>query len=184
MKNLICLLGILFFVHVHIKGQSFDRNFYDLSSDGMEQLNIRIFTDYDKIEIGGEFVLAVCFDLEEDWHTYTAMNTGKNRPTSIILSLPDGIVVNDTIWPGPVVVESSKGGTNMIYDSDFMVLYKLCANKKINPSKIGVNASFQVCSSDLCMLGEASLETQIVTGENKKNCFYDGIQKELKLRKK
>lgn len=161
-----------------VKAQSADEAFYVLPSDGMSQLTTRMFTDYQEVNKGGEFTLAIHFDLEHGWYTYTGEETSKNLPTSIELTLPKGFSIVNVQWPKPMIVPSSKGGTDQVYKRDFMVLYTIKAGKKKNiVEEIKAQLKWQVCDPTICMIGEANLSTSVKVGKQEKSNLFDLIHK-------
>lgn len=175
-KSIITGISILFAV-IGVKAQSVDEAFYALPSDGMSQLTARMFTDYQEVEKGEEFKLAVYFDLDHGWYTYTGEETGKNLPTSIELTLPKGFSIVKTEWPKPMIVPSSKGGTDKVYKRDFMVVYTIKAGKKKTTEELKAQLKWQVCDPTICMIGEASLSTSLKVGKQVKSNLYDVIHK-------
>ena len=111
-RYLVLLLCSILFNNLS-KAQSSDLEFYALPADGMEYLSIRTFTNYDKIDVGQEFILAVHFDLEYGWYTYNSVNTGHNRPTTILIDLPKGLNIKETLWPESF--EKSDGSNSTKY---------------------------------------------------------------------
>jgi len=175
-KSIIAGMAILFAV-VGVKAQSADEAFYALPSDGMSQLTARMFTDYQEVKKGGEFKLAVHFDLDHGWYTYTSEETGKNLPTSIELTLPKGYSIVKTEWPKPMIVLSSKGGVDKVYKRDFMVVYTIKAGKKKADEELKAQLNWQVCDPTICMIGEAALSTTIKVGKQEKSKLFDLIHK-------
>ena len=169
---------LLLLAAISLKAQSAEEAFYSLPSDGMSQLTARMFTDYQEVKKGGEFTLAVHFDLEYKWYTYTGEETGKNLPTSIELTLPEGFSIVKTQWPKPLTVPSSKGGTDKVYKNDFMVLYTINASKKkMDAGEIKAFLKWQVCNPTICMIGEANLSTPIKVSKQVKSPLYGLIHK-------
>ena len=175
-KSVITAVIVLLSV-MGIQAQSADEAFYALPSDGMSQLTARMFTDYQEVKKGGEFKLAIHCDLNHGWSTYTSEETGKNLPTSIELTLPKGFSILKTEWPKPMVVPSSKGGTDKVYKRDFMVVYTIKAGKKKTIEELKAQLKWQVCDPTICMIGEASLSTTLRIGKQVKSNLYDLIHK-------
>ena len=172
------LAVIVLFVSIFsAKAQSVDEVFYSLPSDGMAQLTTRMYTDYSQVETEGEFILAIHFDLEHGWYTYTSEETGKNLPTTIKLTLPKGFSIVNTEWPKPMIAPSSKGGMEKVYKRDFTILYTIKAGKKASPEEIKAQLSWQVCDPSICMIGEANLSANIEVGKKVKSKLYGLIHK-------
>jgi|GEM_PF-6385876 len=167
----------VFLALVSVKAQSADEAFYALPSGGMAQLTARMFTDYQEVDKGAEFILAIHLDLQHGWYTYTSEETGKNLPTSIEVTLPKGYSIVKTEWPKPMTVPSSKGGMEKVYKRDFMVLYTIKAGKKKAEEVLKAQLKWQVCDPTICMIGEAALSTTIKVGKQGKSKLFDLIHK-------
>lgn len=149
--------------------QILDKNLYKVRAYGDEKLKIRAFTDLASVTPGGELKLAIHFDLSSPWYTYSHKESKSHLPTSIKLTLPDGITILSTHWP--------KSDKNEIYQEDFLVTYILKTNNQKSDFSINGSIRWQCCNGFICTTNEIQVTIPIKIGKTIKSKQFNLLNK-------
>ncbi len=165
------IVAALVFSIFSSQAQNLDQAIYALPSEGISELQVRMFTDCSEIKAGGIIKIGIHFDLESGWYTYTKEETQSHLPTMIDLIIPEGFSIIKEIWPEPSKHYGSDG-LEAIYNQDFVVVYQIQTPKNIKaPANIEAILSWQVCDANICLVGTAELSTSVNFGKQKESVF-------------
>jgi len=153
------------------QAQNVDQAIYALPSEGINELQVRMFADCSEIKAGSIIKIGIHFDLESGWYTYTNEETQSHLPTMIDVIIPEGFSIIKEIWPEPSKHYGSDG-LESIYNQDFVVVYQIQTPKNIKESaNIEAILSWQVCDANICLVGNAEMRTSINFGKHKESVF-------------
>ncbi|GAB5495754.1 MAG: hypothetical protein Phyf2KO_08340 [Phycisphaerales bacterium] len=99
-------------------------------------------------------MLAFEFDLDKSYHTYADSFNDSGAPLITVWSKPDGVEIDDPIWPAPYRYEQAGAVLDHVYENSLFLMMPV----SIDPStpigeQITISASLEwlVCDSNLCV---------------------------------
>ncbi len=119
---------------------------------------------------GGEFLLAVTFDIEEGWHLYWKGKNDTGFPISVDLTLPEGFTAGPTRWPAPVRHVSPGDILDHVYEREVTLLIPISVSDSVpagGVARFTADADWLVCA-EACVpeSDKLSLELPIVAASD------------------
>ena len=129
-----------------------------------ELINVSILSDSKTIQVGGNANIILKIELKDEWHIYSK-NAGENGyPTTIKWNFSEGVSIEETIFPDPVVYNVD-GSKSFIHSGTLFLKtqFKLDSIVDSEESSLSVGADFSalVCSEENCIPYDKTLELEI-----------------------
>lgn len=129
-----------------------------------ELINVSILSDSKTIQVGGNANIILKIELKDEWHIYSK-NAGENGyPTTIKWNFSEGVSIEETIFPAPVVYNVD-GSKSFIHSGTLFLKtqFKLDSIVDSEESSLSVGADFSalVCSEENCIPYDKTLELEI-----------------------
>jgi len=129
-----------------------------------ELINVSILSDSKTIHVGGNANIILKIELKDEWHIYSK-NAGENGyPTTIKWNFPEGVSIEETIFPDPVVYNLD-GSKSFIHNGSLFLKtqFKLDSIVDSEESSLSIGADFSalVCSAENCIPYDKTLELEI-----------------------
>jgi len=128
-----------------------------------EHVTISAATDFTGIHPGASGVLAITFDIEEDWHTYWPGVSDSGFGIKLAINTSDEITLGEPIWPTPERYLQPGDILDHVYEDSAMVLVPFTIADDASPDDLlifDINADYLVCK-EVCLPGKASTSTSI-----------------------
>jgi DsbC/DsbD-like thiol-disulfide interchange protein len=116
---------------------------------------------------GSTGLLAITLDMEDKWHTYWPGVSDSGYGTTLDISVPDSITLDDPIWPTPQRYLQPGDILDHVYEDTATVLvpYKVNDDAQVGDILIfEINADYLVCK-DLCLPGKGKATTTVAVVE-------------------
>jgi DsbC/DsbD-like thiol-disulfide interchange protein len=112
--------------------------------------------------------LAVTFEIDEGWHLYWNGRSDSGFPPTITLTLPEGFVAGEPLWPAPKRYELPGGILDHIYEQRVTIIIPVRAPEGVQAGstvKFAAKLDWMECEQ-VCLLadGEVSLELPVAAG--------------------
>ena len=125
---------------------------------------VRLITDREAVESGGEFEVGLHFELEDGWHIYWRYPGDAGLPTRMQWTAADGSKPGPWRWPVPHRFEEQGGALTTYGYADEALLHTTVAvesdRRPGDAIPLALEAHWLVCRES-CIPGTAKLETQI-----------------------
>ncbi|MEG0518854.1 MAG: protein-disulfide reductase DsbD family protein [Bacteroidales bacterium] len=159
-----------------------NKKLYEYKSFGDENLTIKMVSNFKSITVNDEFTVMVCFLVKDGWNTYSTKENPNYQALSLTFDLPTGLKMVEQQWSSPQISTSETGETKEIYTGEFYAKYtfKFMSDKFAGSSlQIKAQSSWQCCNTNLCLLGESSLELTLGIGKKVKSGVFKNIPDKL-----
>ncbi len=140
-----------------------------LSQQPDEILSSEIFTSLSRFHPGSEGYIAVRVDIHDPWHINSNMPIDDFLiPTELEIIAPEGIEIQRTVYPEPMIVMSEISDGEMSLFGGMVVFgAKLRIGEDVDPGSYKVTAklTYQGCNDVTCLAPTSEvLETELVVG--------------------
>ena len=120
----------------------------------------------DGLVAGTTNTLAVSFDLDEGWHVYWPGQNATGFAPTVELTLPEGWVAGEILWPAPHRYVSPGDILDHVYEdgeATFLVPVTVPADAEIGPVRLSADMEWLVCR-EACIpgWGTVTLETTVL----------------------
>lgn len=131
--------------------------FSSIPVDGNKLVSTKIISDYKNLKPGMQFKLGIILTPEKKWHTYWQNPGDAGLPTTVDLTLPDGIKSGDVIWEQPMKFPFA-GMANFGYDGESFLTIPISISKDFqgNELKIEAKVSWLACHEE-CVPGSSDI---------------------------
>ncbi len=152
---------------------------YSLSSDWAisEKSKVRLISPMTASNNNNQLILALEYELEEEWKTYWKSPGGGGFPQKIIWNNSSNVKDIKILWPEPIEFEIL--GLKSIGYKD-KVIFPLIVDIKDNQKQtnLNLNINYLVCR-DICIPGNADIFLDLPSGEGEYTDYFFEIEKVL-----
>ena len=152
---------------------------YSLSSDWAisEKSKVRLISPMTASNNNNQLILALEYELEEEWKTYWKSPGGGGFPQKIIWNNSSNVKDIKILWPEPIEFEIL--GLKSIGYKD-KVIFPLIVDIKDNQKQtnLNLNINYLVCK-DVCIPGSADIFLNIPSGDGEYTDYFFEIEKVL-----
>ena len=152
---------------------------YSLSSDWAisEKSKVRLISPMTASNNNNQLILALEYELEEEWKTYWKSPGGGGFPQKIIWNNSSNVKDIKILWPEPIEFEIL--GLKSIGYKD-KVIFPLIVDIKDNQKQtnLNLNINYLVCR-DICIPGNADIFLDLPSGDGEYTDYFFEIEKVL-----
>ncbi len=152
---------------------------YSLSSDWAisEKSKVRLISPMTASNNNNQLILALEYELEEEWKTYWKSPGGGGFPQNIIWNNSSNVKDIKILWPEPIEFEIL--GLKSIGYKD-KVIFPLIVDIKDNQKQtnLNLNINYLVCR-DICIPGNADIFLDLPSGDGEYTDYFFEIEKVL-----
>lgn len=131
--------------------------------DGNALVQARLGSEFGAVWPGKETTLAVVLDVAPGWHIYWKHPGDAGMPTSVDLTLPEGLVAGDVQWPAPERFVAD-GIASFGYEGQVTLLVPVRAAADLKPGQgvtVRGRVEWLVCNEGGCLPGGADVELSL-----------------------
>lgn len=151
--------SLLFFCFFLLKGEIFSQ---DLFHDEESPVQAEFISEFQEIQPGQEFWVAVKLKMADGWHTYWKNPGEAGFAPEVSWSLPDGFIAGDLHWPAPMKFEAG-GLIGFGYEKEVLLLTRIQAPLHLEEKQsvsIQADVSWLACH-EACIPGQETLHLQL-----------------------
>ena len=152
---------------------------YTLSSDWAisEKSKVRLISPMTASNNNNQLILALEYELEEEWKTYWKSPGGGGFPQKIIWNNSSNVKDIEILWPEPIEFEIL--GLKSIGYKD-KVIFPLIVDLEDNQKQtnLNLNINYLVCK-DVCIPGSADIFLNVPSGDGEYTDYFFEIEKVL-----
>lgn len=119
--------------------------------------DVRLAADAAVIRHGETFHLVVLFEMKPNWHIYWKNPGDGVVPPEVLLDVPDGFEVGESMWPRPKRIDGTFGNVYS-YADEAAIFFPVTVPEDFDADEATFEASvaFAVCDPRKCLFGDMS----------------------------
>lgn len=124
--------------------------------DGSRLVAMSLMSDHTSVQPGQSLMLAVRYQIEDDWHLYWRNPGETGLPPAVKFEAPAWLTIGQAMWPAPLRHEMPGPLVDFIYEKEVVLLFpaEVAADAPLgDQADIKATSDWLVCRRE-CLLGE------------------------------